>query len=55
MDMMMMKLCSLFGIKSKTKQGDDGQTEKAQLTCASKNEIATISPGRIDKNSYVLL
>ncbi|XP_019742004.1 polycystic kidney disease protein 1-like 2 [Hippocampus comes] len=54
-DMMMMKLCSLFGIKSKTKQGDDGQTEKAQLTCASKNEIATISPGRIDKDAYVLL
>ncbi|XP_077374484.1 polycystin-1-like protein 2 [Festucalex cinctus] len=48
-DMMMMKLCSLFGIKCKSKQGDDGLTDKAGLSCASNNGISTISPGRDDK------
>ncbi|XP_061526662.1 polycystin-1-like protein 2 isoform X2 [Phycodurus eques] len=54
-DLMMLKLCSLFGIKCKSKQGDDGLTEKVGLSSASDNGIATISPGRVDNDSYVLL
>uniref|UniRef100_A0A3Q3NKY0 Polycystic kidney disease protein 1-like 2 n=1 Tax=Labrus bergylta TaxID=56723 RepID=A0A3Q3NKY0_9LABR len=39
-DLMLMKICSLFGVKSK-KQGDEGQTE------GSNNGLSTISSGSI--------
>ncbi|XP_057707318.1 polycystic kidney disease protein 1-like 2 isoform X1 [Corythoichthys intestinalis] len=54
-DLMMMKLCSLFGIKCKSKQEDGSLIEKTELSCASNNGISTISPGHVDKDSYVLL
>ncbi|XP_077451223.1 polycystin-1-like protein 2 [Stigmatopora argus] len=54
-DLMMMKLGSLFGIKCKSKQGEGDLSEKTGLSCASNNGISTISPGGDDKDSYVLL
>ncbi|KAM9366988.1 polycystin-1-like protein 2 [Symphorus nematophorus] len=43
-DLMLMKLCSLFGLKCK-KQGGDCPTERPVISSASNNGLSTISSG----------
>ncbi|XP_034536196.1 polycystic kidney disease protein 1-like 2 [Notolabrus celidotus] len=43
-DLMLMKICSLFGVKCK-KQGGEGQTEGPGVSSASNNGLSTISSG----------
>ncbi|XP_042266661.1 polycystic kidney disease protein 1-like 2 [Thunnus maccoyii] len=43
-DLMLMKLCSLFGLKCK-KQGGDSLTERPDISSASNNGLSTISSG----------
>ncbi|XP_027137142.1 polycystic kidney disease protein 1-like 2 [Larimichthys crocea] len=45
-DLMLMKLCSLFGLKCK-KQGGDCPAEKPVVSSASNNGLSMISPGNI--------
>ncbi|XP_044057560.1 polycystic kidney disease protein 1-like 2 isoform X2 [Siniperca chuatsi] len=45
-DLMLMKLCSLFGLKYK-KQGGDCLTERPVVTSASNNGLSAISSGKI--------
>ncbi|KAM7014972.1 polycystin-1-like protein 2 [Tautogolabrus adspersus] len=45
-DLMLMKICSLFGVKSK-KQGNVGQTEGSGVSSVSNNGLSTISSGSI--------
>nr|XP_057945528.1 polycystin-1-like protein 2 isoform X3 [Doryrhamphus excisus] len=53
-DLMLMKVCSLFGIKCK-KRGGDILTNKTGISSTSNNGISTISPERVDKDLYVPL
>ncbi|XP_061738629.1 polycystin-1-like protein 2 isoform X1 [Nerophis ophidion] len=53
-DLMMMKVCSLFGIKCK-KPGDNSFSDKAGISSTPNNRISIISPGSVDKDSYVPL
>ncbi|CAJ1049631.1 polycystic kidney disease protein 1-like 2 [Xyrichtys novacula] len=45
-DLMLMKICSLFGVKCKT-QGSEGQTERPGVSSVSHNGLSTISSGNI--------
>ncbi|XP_069030569.1 polycystin-1-like protein 2 [Embiotoca jacksoni] len=45
-DLMLMKLCSLFGLKRK-KQAGDGLTEGPAVSSAASNRVETISSGNI--------
>ncbi|XP_054627000.1 polycystic kidney disease protein 1-like 2 [Dunckerocampus dactyliophorus] len=50
-DLMLMKVCSLFGVKCK-KHGGDSLSNKTGISSTSNNGISTISPESVDKDLY---